>query len=620
MTVSCTIRRAIGHSLYHTKRFKGAFTIKLGKLPKTLLQILIIGTLLVAFLPVTPVSAAPPTVISITIGESITRHDGYQPTDPNTAGSVSPGTVSGSGTITLTNNAGTVLNNVNLTFTVGTTQNWHERASDVATIPATVANGVVNITSMPVGGVLHIDYDLNPSTAVPPITLTTSYSKYSVTDSLGSSTIIHLTANVNGAALPSDVTTINPTINITSADNATNGTVGKPDWVLNSTATSPLTTSTTTINSLVWTPTITKSGTWPTSTIDVTAAVNDVPALNDGSNGVSLLDMANSSITYTVTSNVGSGSGITLTSASANSSQVQSTIDKQFINGNWTFTPKVSIPSGSLEYSLTSVTEWAVDGSNLNNVIPSVGGPITIGASNHDPSDSTWPVTVDSTHPWAGQGTELLKFAYNGIPVGFMKPVITIQNTPGQFGVATGGATSILNNVSLLKKIYIINGYKVEVVKTVTPDAIAGLYHIDIVATNTGTAATPPNVFIYDIVPSAFYTGVGTSPRNITLNGFVSSPSQQGLANGDQAFYWNLGTLAAGAHETVNYDVVGSGIYDVTNLYVVGVDPAQSVNVQTTPILSNGATMVNSNFESLAAFGVLGLFVVGMIGTVRRRF
>ncbi len=187
----------------------------------------------------------------------------------------------------------------------------------------------------------------------------------------------------------------------------------------------------------------------------------------------------------------------------------------------------------------------------------------------------------------------------------------------------TNGAISntMTQGVILVKSIYVINGYQIEVVKTITTSG-PGLYHINIVATNNGTASTSPsNVFIYDIVPAAFYSGVGTSPKNIQLNGVTSSPSQQALTGSpaDQAFYWNMSIMTAGSRQTVAFDLVGNGSYNVENLYVVGVDPAQSVNSQTSPMLNN-MIVVNANFEWLAAFGALALVVVGMFGAYRRRF
>src|SRR5271157_951593 len=177
--------------------------------------------LLATFLPVMQVNAASP-VISIGFTESITRHDTYAPADPNTAGTVTTGVVSGNGVITLTNNAGLTLNNVDLVFNAGNTNTWAQQAGD--TVTATVTLGEVKITSFPAGGIVHVTYSLIPGSAVPPVTLSTSYTKYSVTDNTASYTDMSLTATLNPAALPTGTTTLTPTITLQSADNAARGT------------------------------------------------------------------------------------------------------------------------------------------------------------------------------------------------------------------------------------------------------------------------------------------------------------------------------------------------------------------------------------------------------------
>lgn len=573
--------------------------MKATKFATYLLQILIVGMLLLAFLPVMPATAADPTVIGVSISEAFTRQDTYQPADPNTNGVQVIGNTLGSGTITITNRAGVLLNNVQLQFATGNTQGWAVVAADNAVIPYSVtAGGLVTIQTFPVGGTVHVTY--TPQTNyVPPVTMTALYSQNSVTNALTSSSIIHLTATLNTAGLPADVTAITPTINIASADNAARGTVGLADWTLSQATWSPALSTTTT-----------------SLTQDITATVHDVPALTDPAGGATVQPLATSTTTYTITSSQRSGSGISLTSATATTPQVQSDITKQFTGGNWVFTPKVSV-TGPLTYTLTSVTEWAVDSSALSTTLV-VGG--TTESKTFAPN-----VDITSATPWTGSGAQILQFPYNGIPVGFMKPTIALKNTLAQFGMMTNGDQTQAT-VTLVKSIYVINGYQVEVVKTITSPS-AGHYHINIVATNMGTAATPPNVFVYDIVPAAFYNAGLPSPSNIQLNGGASAPPHQlltsGPNSGDQAYWWNVGTLnphlSAGDHATVDYDVTGAGVYDATNLYVVGVDPAQSVNLQTTPVLSNMSTMATANFETLAALGAAGLLIVGMVGSYRRR-
>lgn len=541
-------------------------------------------------------ASAETSVINIQTSEQITRHDTYQPNADYTDGTVTAGAVSGSGTVVLTNTAGIPLNDVVIVFNAGQTSGWAQAGSDTVTASVTGTGPVtVSIKTFPVDGVVHLTYQLT-SSATPAITLSATYTKNNVVNSDTDSTTIHLTATNNAGVA------VTPTISIVPADSTTLGTLGTPDWTLSSTSGGV---SPGAGDSLDWAPGEIAAGA-TTAPVNILATVNEPAALDDGINDVSLYDMATSTVTYTVS---GSCAGVSVASATGKTSEVVSTINKRLTNGNWVFTPEVSVPTTSeIAYDLTSVSVWAVDGSTLN---PIAGESKTI-------NSGTLPTILDgsATSSWAATGTQVLEFAYSSIPVGFMKPEIGIRNTNNQFPVTS---TSTPDGVDLLKKIYVINGYEVEVVKTVTPSTTTeGEYHINIVATNHGSKATPPHVYVYDIVPSLFYAvdgfGTVTSPFNV-VPGF---DGHTGITGGE-AFYWDMGALAAGASKTIDYDVSGTGDYLVADLYVVGVDPAQSLNLQTTPLLSNASVLINSNFETLAALGAAGLLVVGMIGTARRR-
>jgi hypothetical protein len=312
-----------------------------------------------------------------------------------------------------------------------------------------------------------------------------------------------------------------------------------------------------------------------------------------------------------------------------NSAEVNTQITKQFINGQWVFTPEISVPTTSpsgITYSMSAVSVWAVSNSALNTY---VGGPVTFSSTNHASSDTTWPVLLNGNpgsgevSSWNAAGAEQLSFAYSGIPVGFVKPTISILNSNTQFPLTVSPDTG---SVTLLKEIYIINGYQVVAVKTITPTATAGQYTITIKVTNNGNIATPPDVLVYDIVPSEFISASPLSPafgtgNQIPIGGPVNV-ANTGFSSGGSAYYWNVGPLAAnGGTFTVTYTVTGpsSGSYPVSDLYVVGVDPAYAVNSQVSPAISNYSTMVSNNFEPIAALGALGLILVGMIGTARRR-
>ncbi|HTY92187.1 MAG TPA: hypothetical protein VMC84_13510 [Methanocella sp.] len=576
--------------------------MKATKFAKYSLQIIIVGMLLLAFLPIAPASALHNNVIGIVDSETINWVATYQPNSDGSNGAQPAGTVSGNGVITITNNGPITLNDVAIVFNAGSTtaSSW-TLGTSTATATITPGSGIVtvNVKAFAPGTNVVVNYPI-PSGLTSPITFTTTYSQNRITDSTSSFVDVTLTANANGVA-------VNPTITITPADSTTHGTPGTPDWTLTSSSSGVSKSG----NNLIWTPGSISAGS--NSQIVFRATVLDTGALDDGSNQIALFDMATSSVTYTLTSNTQSVAGVGVNSVTGMTTEVSSKIDKQQLNGQWVFTPAVSVPSSGtdLSYELDSVSEWAVQ-TDLTTSL----GTNTISSSHNN--GETWPAIFDKTTGWTGAGAnELLQFAYNGIPVGFMKPTMKVYDDPShtQFprSYSDGSGT-----VTLLKKIYVISGYDVQVTKTITPVS-GNEYLITITAQNIGTKITPAHVYVYDIVPSAFYsTASPVSPFS-----FSDMPTGPTGVTGGEAYYWDLGQLAAygnsGDTKVITYHVLGSGTYTAADLYVVGVDPAQSLNLQTTPILQNMSTMANANFESLAALGAAGLLVIGMVGTARRK-
>jgi hypothetical protein len=125
-----------------------------------------------------------------------------------------------------------------------------------------------------------------------------------------------------------------------------------------------------------------------------------------------------------------------------------------------------------------------------------------------------------------------------------------------------------------------------------------------------GTEITLPNARFPNIDTTNKYTG---TQAGVTIAGVTGS-----------AYWWNIGQFdaAGGAQDkmSLTYTVTGTNDYPLTQLYMVGLDPALTSNLQSTPFISNGVMMTSANYETLAALGAAGLLVVGMIGTARRRF
>jgi hypothetical protein len=557
--------------------------------PCRLVQILIISTLLLALLPVIQASAET-TTLSISIAEHMNRSDIYTPSNTTLSGVTASGLLSGDGTVTITNNlTSTDLYQVNVTFTKGSTTGWAIASGAASFTNDYPSPGLITVhmTQLVHAQSVILSYQVSP-TAVLPVYINASYTSNKVT--IGGSTGVNLTITKDSSAISSDVTGI--TVKVVPRDVNTNGI---RDWVFSS-PTSGATVSASD-GSITWNPANLITGT-PTALMNFTTTENDSLAHNDLAQDVQIYDMANTSITYTLTSTTSTEAGVKVSgSPSASVTNVTSDVQKAFVNGNnWNFTPTVKNTNiEDVTFTLNTVTFWATLNTNL------MGTATTqIFTPNQDLArGATWttaPITVN----------------VGGTPVGFIKSTLTVKDNATQMPrsyISSNGAAG----VTLLKKIWVINGYNVEVTKAITSIS-PGNFLITITVKNTGSKATPPNVLVYDIVPSTFTNSTMTSPAPIGQ----TAVSLAGV-NGE-AYWWNVGPLAAGASTTITYQVAGSGDYPLSDVFLIGVDPAQTINLQSTPALQTGSTVVNSNMEPVLAVGVLCLVLIGLIGTVRRRF
>ncbi|WP_174589961.1 hypothetical protein [Methanocella conradii] len=541
--------------------------------------------LLVAFLPVMPASAETST-LGISITERMNRGDSYAPTLP-TGGSTSNGTLSGDGVVTITNNlASTDLYNISITFNKGSTSNW--TSSDGAYVVDN-GNGKVTVTipKLAHGASMHVTYTVE-SSATLPLYLTATYDNNKV--NVGGSTNITVTLNKDTSIINADIS--NVVVIITPKDLNNNSV---KDWVFSNC--NPSKGNATVNGRITWNVgTLAQAESNPT--LSFRATENDEAAHNTTDN-LALFDMADSDIAYQVTTSP-TTAGVSIDgNPTAITSGLSTDLSKQQLSGNsWQFAPKVTnTNSENVTFTLSSVSFWATPSNDLNTIIDQ--RTLTQGSSNlpNDlPKSAAWTATPFS-------------FVYNGVPAGFIKPSFTVKDDDTQMPKAYS-STNGADSVKLLKKIWVLNGYNIEVTKTVT-DQGSGVYRIDIAVKNIGSKKSPDTVLVYDIVPAAFNAGNFSPAYTGTTS--VTNPVV------GTAYWWNVGPIDAGATKHVNYTATGSGNYPLMDIFLVGVDPAQSMSLQSTPLLTNESILASANFESLAALGAAGLLVVGMIGTARRR-
>ena len=184
------------------------------------------------------------------------------------------------------------------------------------------------------------------------------------------------------------------------------------------------------------------------------------------------------------------------------------------------------------------------------------------------------------SNPWPGD-TWYFNFtdgseAGSPPPIIWMKPYWIIKNTGNQIinsSVTVNGTDLYMNYI------YVVGGYWLEVDKRVI-DTGDGQYDIFTEVYNRGNGHTPQNmtVTVYDFIPTEF-----------EAYDFGPNPNQQSNVTGQfagTAYQWDVGLRtnistsfsprgSADGLDTWNmsYSVNGSGDFQVSDLYIVGLDP-----------------------------------------------
>ncbi len=236
----------------------------------------------------------------------------------------------------------------------------------------------------------------------------------------------------------------------------------------------------------------------------------------------------------------------------------------------------------NITYNLTGTTLWVA-----KRVGGPAGDPNTIDndtISNASLIISANPgVLINSTTNW-NTGSWLFNYSDVPSPIVWMDANLTINNDGTQ--LVNRSITRNGNDI-YIKELYLIIGYWLEIEKNVTSIG-ADTYHIRIDVHNKGNQVTPADsvVTIYDFVPEGFNVSGGFTFSNPAwYDTTEANYSINGTYNGT-LFQWGLlptnslnTSFAQGPAVTVNttwsadYDVVGTGDYNVMDVFITGLDP-----------------------------------------------
>ena len=342
-----------------------------------------------------------------------------------------------------------------------------------------------------------------------------------------------------------------------------------------------------------------------TATLNFTITESDSDAHNSSTpQSAILFNVGNATLSFTANNNTISGSGVTVNgNPTATTIKFQIELQKNQLgtseNGtggdDWGFTPTVSnTDTETINFSISTVTVYVTNTTDLETVV-----------------DTIWysSIAMSNGGTWTESEWQIFDFP-DPVPVGWIDVDLSVNLTNAGGQLIESYYTSNGSYI-LLEQIYVINGYLIEVRKTITPNATTDHYDISLWVHNKGNLATPPTVVVYDIVPQNF--SMVYMSRADTGNTSVNSPIK------GMAYWWNVSTLQPDEAVYVNYTVNGTGIYRMMDLFIVGIDPTYSLAMQSTPVLSISNIMVmDANMESLLGVTTIGMLVIGLAGRRRR--
>jgi hypothetical protein len=529
-------------------------------------------------------------VLDIRVTESINLTDEFDGT------TLTQGTLTGEGEINITNMLTTELYDISLNFSEGGTSGWEASPVNGVYLDTTGDGYVtVHINSLVEKGSAIITYSCTGSR---PVIFSESYNTSKIF--AGGSINVSLTLENNAS---SDITGIQ--LIKTAADNDTDSTA---DFNFSDASADVGTPSITGGNVLTWDLATLDTGT--TATLNFTASDNDLDSHNSGDFQSSTpYYLGNSTLQFTINDGSESGSGVGLNEdPTATTSNFEISLQKEQLSpadggdGNdWGFTPTIeNTDTEEISFSISSVNLYVTNSSALQDT----------SAVN---STSYTSQTISNVEPWTKDEWKIYDFP-EPVPVGWIDVDLSVDFSGAQLSKAYSTTNG---TYEFIEKIYIINGYLVEAKKSISKNESSDdQYDITLWVHNLGNLETPPNVYVYDIVPNEFEMVYNETDPDGHMG--VTSPIQ-----GD-AYWWNVGPLepegTPGNQTYINYTVQGTGTYSLTELFILGIDPSYSLNMQSTPVLRTGARIVSgSGVKSVISVLMMSSLLLGMVGLRRKK-
>ncbi|XRO74701.1 hypothetical protein ACO3TA_04735 [Methanocaldococcus sp. 28A] len=274
-------------------------------------------------------------------------------------------------------------------------------------------------------------------------------------------------------------------------------------------------------------------------------------------------------------------------------------------------------------FNLTNLTLWAVNGSNPTIVDP-FNISLLIPGSKHV-FGNPLPIILNPGDYW---NTSKYSYTFDGVPVVWANCTftvvdsnITLLNYSMHEDNSKYGSSYII-----IEKIYVVGGYLLKVTKHIIPNS-DGTYDIYIVVENIGSAKTPEYVYVYDLIPKNFTRyddWVNQSSMviyNTTIPLYNNPRYNYSLIYALHSIYpgadgdgdWNDATeILKNQTVVIHYKLNGTGTFYPSDVFIVGIDPTNSLLPTTSPKISAVSGAIENNYEPILALltAILGLELI----------
>jgi hypothetical protein len=320
-------------------------------------------------------------------------------------------------------------------------------------------------------------------------------------------------------------------------------------------------------------------------------------------------------------------------------------VTKEHVDGTWKGNATFTNQAAGLVYVLTDYAVWATEGNFGAYVEDSGWTPGSTGA----PSDTVLYALTGLTtvlNPGEPSTTETIEFAYDGVPVIWANATFALQqnDTHGwekSYSIETRWNETYGSDFIVSQRIWVVGDYLIKATKHVVPFPDEDTkFRVYIVVENIGETQTPNTAYIYDMIPTNMSVA-DYSPWGEGSSNYVNSSSLFGdysnvttpMAGYDLGQIWSLGSLQPGANGTgdyedwdqitdeqqfvIAYNMTGSGDFRLSDVYIVGVDPINSLNDHTSPIVTLFGGSKAANYEGMFILLFGAVMVAGVV--IRRK-